>query len=313
MRPTQTAVSLLDGRIVPTMDVHVPWDAPGFRQGYGLFETIRVASGRAFLGGLHAQRITDAAPSMGIEPWLNARSLTRALDRLVRVSAIRDGAMRLYLMPGAPPPGEEMTEETPATRNDPSPGPDDAEQGRQARYAGATPARARYIGQIVPGRPRVPEAARAVLSPDLRDPAGPLVGLKTISYAAERLLLAQARLRGADEALRRNLAGRIAEGTRSNLFLIEENRLVTPPLSEGLLAGVTRWFLLGIAAENGLQPAEEPVAVERLQEADEAFLASTLRGVVPLVELGGRPIGSRRPGPKTVMLRAVLERHIARG
>ncbi len=152
-----------------------------------------------------------------------------------------------------------------------------------------------------------------MLSPDLRDPNGPLVGLKTISYAAERLLLARARAQGADEALRRNLAGRIGEGTRSNLFLFEGDRLVTPPLSEGLLAGITRWFLIRIAPENGFTPAEEPVPVDRLLGADEAFLASTLRGVVPLVALDGKPIGAGEPGPRATRLREVLERHIVRG
>jgi branched-chain amino acid aminotransferase len=152
-----------------------------------------------------------------------------------------------------------------------------------------------------------------VLSPDRRDPRGPLVGIKTISYAGERLLLARARAAGADECLRRNLEGRVCEGTRSNVFLIEGDRLVTPPLTEGLLPGVTRWFLLTIARDAGLTPREEEVPVPRLLAADEAFLTSTLRGVVPLVAVDGRALGAGVPGPRAVRLALMLERHTTRG
>lgn len=310
--PAASPLAYLDGRILSETHLGLSWDHPGLRQGFGLFETIRIATGRAFLTGAHAQRLTDSAPALGIEPWLHPRSLTKGLDRLVRASGVREGALRVYLLPGVPPAGEETTEGTGAGL-----GPR-AEEGKNSEAGDADasgPIRARYIGVISPRSGPRPEliSARAVLSPDRRDPRGPLVGIKTISYAVERLLLARARAAGADECLRLNLEGRICEGTRSNVFLIEGDRLVTPPMTEGLLPGVTRWFILRIARDAGLTPNEEEVPVARLQAAEEAFLTSTLRGVVPLVALEGRPIGSGAPGPKAEQLARILEKHTTRG
>lgn len=305
-------LAFLDGRVLPEAELGLLWDHPGLRQGFGLFETIRIASGRAFLGGAHAQRITDSAPVLGIVPWLHPRSLTRGIDRLVAAAGVREGALRIYLLPGTPPAGEEATEGAVAGS-----GGDGAESGEHGGKGSggdtAGAARARYIGVIstLPAPP--PVIALAVLAPDRRDPRAPLVGIKTISYAAERLLLARAREAGADECLRLNLAGRLCEGTRSNLFLVEGDRLVTPPLAEGLLPGVTRWFILRIARDAGLTPHEEVVPVDRLLAAEEAFLTSTLRGVVPLVALEGRPIGRGGSGPFTARLARILEKHTIRG
>src|SRR5262249_7983567 len=228
-------LAYLDGRILPEADLGLSWDHPGLRQGFGLFETIRIAAGRAFLAGAHAQRLTDSAPPLGIDPWIRPRSLTKGLDRLVTASGVREGALRIYLLPGAPPPGEETTEGAGTDPGGPAGGegagasaaPARGDAGEEGARASAAPAggeaRAPRPG-VSPPRPGPrPELvpARAVLSPARRDPRGPLVGIKTISYAVERLLLARARAAGADECLRLNLEGRVCEGTRSNIFLIE--------------------------------------------------------------------------------------------
>src|SRR4029450_1398208 len=102
--------AFVHGRMVSESALGLAWDHPGLRQGFGLFETIRVASGRAFLAGAHAQRITDSAPVLGIDAWVHSRSLTKGLDRLVAASGAREGALRIYLLPGSPPAGEEVTE-----------------------------------------------------------------------------------------------------------------------------------------------------------------------------------------------------------
>lgn len=278
-----------DGQVVPDRDAGIRWDDPALREGFGLFETIRIAGGRAFLAGCHAQRITAASSRLGIEPWLHPRTITRGIDRLVLASGYREGVVRLYLLPSgiSPAPGGRL------------------EPGRAT-------SKARYVAVISETLPEVPAFSHAVLAPDLRDSRGPLVGLKTLSRAAEILSLAQARRGGADEVLYRNLFGRITEGTRSNVFVIEGERLITPPLAEGLLAGVTRWFLMTLAKDVGLVPREEPLTVERLLKAEEAFLTSTLRGVVALLSLDAQPIGSGAEGARSKTLRRVLETHMTR-
>src|SRR5262245_4039119 len=92
---------LLDGRIVPASAHPIFWTEPGLRQGYGLFETIRVSRGRAFLAGLHCQRMTEGAAHLDIEPWLHPITLARAIDRLVAESGIDEGSIRVFMLPGA--------------------------------------------------------------------------------------------------------------------------------------------------------------------------------------------------------------------
>jgi len=289
-------LALIDDRIVPEEQATVFWNDPGFRRGYGVFETIRVARGRAFLAGCHALRLTEGAPKLGIEPWLHPRTLVRRLAKLIDRSGTVDGVLRIFLTPGSSPVGE-----APAVP-----------EGLRSVTSEIPHARARYLATIS-SRERPPTSARAALAPHLRDSRSPLVGVKTLSYAEEQLLLARARAAGFDETLRRNLAGRVTEGTWSNLFLIEGDTLVTPPLAEGLLAGITRWFVCRTAVENGYEPLEQPLNVERLLAAEEAFLTSTTRGIVPLVSLEKRPIGTGQPGPRAQRLAQILERHVSPG
>lgn len=288
-------LALIDERIVPEEQATVFWNDPGFRRGYGVFETIRVAAGRPFLAGCHALRLTEGAPKLGIDPWMHPRTLVRRLCRLIEANGARNCVLRVFLTPGPSPSGEAPA--VPA--------------GLSLAPVVDRP-RARYLATL--SSREIPSAsARAMLAPHLRDTNSPLVGIKTLSYAEEQFLLAQAKARGFDEVLRRNLDGRLTEGTWSNLFLIEGQTLVTPPLEEGLLSGITRWFLLRTAGENGFEPREEPVTVDRLLAAEEAFLTSTTRGIVPLVGFDERPIGDGRPGPAATRLAAILERHVTRG
>ena len=119
-----------------------------------------------------------------------------------------------------------------------------------------------------------------------------MAGLKTTSYAENVVMLAHAKARGASEALMANTAGRLCEGTGSNVFLGVNGRLVTPPLSSGCLAGITRALVLEwVGAE------EVDLPTSALAEADEVFLTSSTRDVMPVHAVDGRALPS--PGPLT--------------
>ena len=130
-----------------------------------------------------------------------------------------------------------------------------------------------------------------VLAPWPRNEFGALAGLKTTSYADNVRALAHARANGGSEAIFRNVSGNLCEGTGSNIFVVLDGRLLTPPLSAGPLAGVTRELVL-----EWYGGEEEDVPMERLPEITEAFLTSTARDVQPVLHIDGRQV-SAEPGP----------------
>jgi len=143
---------------------------------------------------------------------------------------------------------------------------------------------------------------RAVLLRWRRNPADPLVRLKTLNYAPSVLGLEEAASRGAEEGLWLNTRGHLAEGCTSNLFVVRRRRLFTPGEREGILPGITRAAVLAAARRLRIDVHEGKVRLPRLIEADEAFLTSSVGGVRPLVALDGRPVGDGEPGPVTLEL-----------
>jgi branched-chain amino acid aminotransferase len=117
--------------------------------------------------------------------------------------------------------------------------------------------------------------------------------------------------RGADEALMQNQVGDLVECSMSNFFLVRSGRVLTPPLSAGLLPGITREFVLELAAELSIPAAETRLTPADLETADEAFLTGTTREVTPIVKVDDRPIGRGTPGPITRRLLELFRQKVA--
>ena len=151
-----------------------------------------------------------------------------------------------------------------------------------------------------------PEPAVAVVvAPWTRNEHGALAGLKTISYAANVRALAYAAERGAGEAIFANTRGNLCEATGSNVFVVRDGTLRTPPPSAGCLLGVTRALALELAKELSIPVEETDVEVAELARADEAFLSSTTREVQPIRAVDGTPLGAV-PGPITEQLAGAI-------
>lgn len=136
------------------------------------------------------------------------------------------------------------------------------------------------------------------ISPDV------LCQVKSCNYL--RYLLAQrnARQEGADEALMVNCFNRLVEGATSNLFIVKQGKVLTPPLEEGILPGVTRQVLLESMKKNNWDCEEMPLDQDDLKNADEAFLTSSIKEVMPLTHVNGQPIAEGRVGERS---RAALQ------
>jgi branched-chain amino acid aminotransferase len=271
-------LAYLNGRLVEEHDALVSAFDHGLVAGDGVFETVLVREGRTFALGRHLARLERSAEGLGI-PLPDRGELAGAAKEVVAASGLRRARLRITVTSGPGPLGSDRGPGTPTV-----------------------------IIAVAPADLSAP-SARVVLAPWPRNERGALAGLKTTSYAENVRALAHARAAGADEAVFGNLAGNCCEGTGSNLFLGVDGRLQTPPLSAGCLAGVTRALLLEhTSAEEADLPLSLLAGPGPL--AEEAFLASTLRGVQPVSHVDGRPLAAC-PGPLTLAAQAAFEELLA--
>ena len=252
----------LNGQFVPEAEAKVSVFDRSFLYGDGLFETVRVYAGRPFLWPQHLARLREGAKFLGIRIPLSDAGLTDAARSLIgrnampgsllRITLSRGVGRRGYSPTGADDPVLVMTVH-PATENDP-----------------ADP------------------VCWTLATSSFRVPAGDrLATFKTANKLAQVLARAEAEERGADEALLLNTEGRFAEAASSNLFWIERGVVCTPPLAEGLLAGVTRAFVVGLARGLGLPTSERSCGPGQLQEAEGVFLTTSSLEIVPATRLDG--------------------------
>jgi branched-chain amino acid aminotransferase len=132
------------------------------------------------------------------------------------------------------------------------------------------------------------------------------------NYLASALALRDAKKAGAQEALVVNRDGLVIEGTTSNVFMIQGDTLLTPPLQSGILEGVTRGVVLEIAEREGLRFLEETLSVADLKQCDEVFITSSIREILAIVRVDAQPIGAGKPGPVTRRLLEAFRAHVRR-
>jgi branched-chain amino acid aminotransferase len=130
--------------------------------------------------------------------------------------------------------------------------------------------------------------------------------IKSNNLLNNALAMQEALRRGGEEALMRNQAGDVVECSQSNVFIVRKSVLLTPPLEAGLLPGITREFVLELAAALGLEAREVPISPAELLAADEVFLTGTNREVTPVVQVDETRIAQGRPGPLTTRLQAAF-------
>ncbi len=153
-----------------------------------------------------------------------------------------------------------------------------------------------------------------------RDPENPLASLKTTSRADYVYARVEARTAGADDALFLTIDGYLSEATSANLFIVratadnsEALELATPSLACAILPGTTRDWILRWGRAAGLRPVEGLLTTRDLHEAEEAFLCSSVAGILPVTRFAGEPIGVALPGPWTLRARADRETFIRGG
>jgi 4-amino-4-deoxychorismate lyase len=249
-------------------------------RGEAVFETVRVYRGRPFRLGAHLERLAASASALDL-------ALPEGLDDLARravaAAGDRDAVLRLVCTRG--------------------------------QEAAPAPAAFAICTELPPGWEQ--ERRRGLKLVLLTMACDPLVrasspwllpGVKTTSYAVNMAAQRAARARGADDAVFVGLGGELLEAPTASLWWRSGDTLSTPSLQLGILAGITRAALFELAPGLGLRVLEGVFTAEDLLAADEAFLSSSTREVMPVVEVDGAPVGDGTPGPGAADLQAALRR-----
>ena len=277
----------VNGRITDEAQAVISVFDHGFLFGEGIYETLRTYNGEPFLFERHTRRLRQSAAMIKLTMPLEDRQLAERFDQTMRAAGLGpagggDAYIRLLVTRGI---------------------------GDFSYDPAATPEPSYVV--IVKPHAELEEAVyergvRVALVSVIRNHPGsvnPLIKSNNLLNCA--LAMQEAVRRGAFEGLMRNYRGELAEFSTANLFVVKNGAVLTPPLDAGLLAGITREFLFDLGAEAGVPIREQVLKDPDLFGADEAFLTSTTREIVPIVTVDDRTIGSGRPGPVT---KALLQR-----
>lgn len=268
----------IDGVVVPEAEARISIFDHGFLYGDSVYEAIRTFGKKIFLLDEHLQRLRRSASGVGIpvpdevETAIQAVLKTDETDRLLRVILTR----------GVGPVGYEIVLDQKPTLI------------VLSRPVPVYPARY-YTEGISLAVVSVRRNSRQSLDPSL----------KTSNLLNVRLAYMESRRDGADDAIMLNNRGEVAEASGSNVFVVTGGRLWTPPLDAGILEGCTRDFVMRRLAD--LEVCEDPMPRAALEQAEEMFITSTTRSIMPVTRLDGRPVGEGRPGPVTRRLMQKFE------
>jgi len=292
----------VDGELLPADGPHLSVFDRGFQLGDGIFETLRARGGHAAELSAHLARLHRSAEGLDIPlPADVDRRLEDGIAELLAANGLDgpdgDASLRItvsrgpYRTRGVLPPNEDVA----------------ATIAIQAWPVVPAP-----TGHLDRGLHLVASGVR-------RDPRNPLAALKTTSRAEYVYARLEARRAGADDALFLTIDDHLSEGTSANIFLVRQGpddgmlELATPSLDCAILAGTTRSWLLEWATRVGLRPFEGRLRRADLAGADEAFLSSSVAGILPVTAFDGAPIGDGRPGTWTRRARADREAMIGAG
>ncbi|QNP62366.1 aminotransferase class IV [Streptomyces genisteinicus] len=247
----------------------------GITVGDGIFETVKAAHGQPFALTRHLDRLSRSAAGLGL-PAPDHDEIRRASAAVLAANPMALGRLRITYTGGLSPLGSDRGTDGPTL--------------------------VVALGETS----RRPDTTAVITVPWTRNERGALAGLKTTSYAENVVALARAHDHGASEALFANTVGRLCEGTGSNVFVVLDGELHTPPVSSGCLAGITRALTVEWTGAK-----ETDLPMDALERAEEVFLTSTLRDVQAVVRVDGRPLPAE-PGPVTAKaMRVFAERAAA--
>lgn len=268
-------------RVLPVAEARLSPGQTGLFSGHGLFTTIRIYDGRPFAFERHWERLCRDAGRIGIPLDFSSEAVAAALRGVIAGNRVKEGYVRIYFV-----------------RN---------KGGAWSSEEAFPPTDLVIISSDLPSHP---SSTRLSVQAQGRHAAHPLAGTKVTSWLSNVWSLEEANRRGFDEVILLNERGEVAECTAANVFCVRKGNLETPPLSSGCLAGVTREVLLGIGPGLNLPVREVSLSLQQLYEAEEVFITSTTREVLPVSQIE-ECFWPQTPGPVTARLAKAFSDFVA--
>ena len=270
----------LNGEFVPVEDAKVSVLDRGFLFGDGVYEVIPVFSGKPLREQEHLDRLYRSLDAIDLKFEIPEGGWREIFSRLLSLNEDSGNNQAIYL---------QITRGADAVR-------------AHAYPQGVEPT---VFAMVMPFTPGIPQgtrqgedtvpSGRAITTTDRR---WQHCDIKSISLLGNLMSHQQAKVAGVTEAIQIDTMGRVTEGSSTNVFVIQGGRIMTPPLSERILGGITRALVLELIANDDRYTCEERELDENaLKEADEIWITSSSKEILPIIELDGAPVGSGAPGP----------------
>jgi branched-chain amino acid aminotransferase len=234
----------------------------GLLSGWGVFSTFRVIDGVLFAWERHWARIVRDAAAFHVCLPEDPEALRRKLLELIEANHAQNSTLRLAII-----------------------------RNGGGMWADPAPARASDIVALTADTKDWGRGVKLAWQANARHAASPFAGAKILSWSMNLTWLENAQRRGFDEVILLNELGEVAECTSANIFASRGNQVWTPPLSSGCLPGITREVLLAECRCPGFELTEKPLRLEELEQADEVFITSTTRELLPVVQIEDRKVG----------------------
>ncbi len=276
---TTPPIVYLNGQFLPQDQAFVPVMDRGFIFGDGVYEVIPVYGGRLFRLQEHLKRLDSSLAGIRLTNPLTHNQWAEVLQQLVEKNGGGNQSLYLQLTRGHAPRDHAFPSDTPPT------------------LFAATSAL-----KTVPAQ-TLKNGIKAITLEDIR---WRYCHIKAIALLPNILLRQQAIDAGAQEAILVR-DGVVTEGSASNLFIVHHGVIKTPPKSSYLLPGITRDLVLELAVSNGLRAEEAQITPQALAEAEEVWISSSTKEVVPVTELDGEKVGSGKPGPVWQKIRRLYQ------
>ncbi len=277
----------MNGELVPKERAMVPLHDHGLLYGDGLFEGIRVYNNRVFKLDEHVARLYYSAQALNIPMPAPIEATREAIMETARANGHRQGYIRVTVTRGT------------------GLGLDPKHLKTGANVYISCEQLALYPAELYEQGLKVVTVSTRLPSPDVIDPRVKCTG----KYINNIMAKAEANRYGAGEGLMLTREGYVGEATGDNIFLVKDGALTTPPASIGILQGITRDTVIGLAREAGYSVTEPITTQYDVYNADEVFLTGTAAEVIPAVQFDGRLIGDGKPGPITRELIAAFREH----